>query len=131
MADYALHGALEGTERIQRRVLAYDNGCQYSVNLETRFHQQFPEAPISDLRVSIGKMHLKNHIQDCHWRHSLNYTLGVGRWDGEVVERWWSEANQLAGSTKQMNPGHREDTLNDHINDWNRRKMQGFGEFFS
>ena len=130
MADYALHGALEGSEQVQRRVLAYDIGCQYSINLEARFQKQFPITTVSDLEILVGKMHVRNHVEECHWRCSLNYTPGVGRLDGEVAERWWSEANQLAGSTKQMNPGHREDTLNDHINDWNRRKMQGYGEYF-
>ena len=128
MTDYALHGALQTTQGIRRKVLAYDIGCQYSVNLGDRYKQQFPEVNTSELAVLIGKMHVSNHVDECQWRRSFNYTPAVGRMDGEVAERWWSEANQVAGSTKHMNPGHRDDTLDDVINDWNRRKMQGAGE---
>lgn len=127
MADYALDGALQCTEAIKRKVLAYDIGCQYTVNLRSRFEEQFPKTDVSGLEVLIGKMHVQAHIDSCQWRFSLNYTKGVGRMDGEAVERWWSEANQIAGSTKQMNPGHRDDTLDDCIRDWNRRKVQGQG----
>lgn len=128
MTDYALSGALQNTEKISRKVLAYDIGCQYSVNFAARFKLQFPAMNVDDLSILIGKMHVHSHIQDCQWRFSFNYTNYVGRMDGEEAERFWSECNQLAGSTKQMNPAHRNDTLDDNINDWNRRKMQNQGK---
>lgn len=124
LIDRALFGALQNTEQIRRKVLAYDIGCQYCVNLRARFAQQFPDMQIDDLIVLVGKMHVHNHVDECKWRRSFNYTSGVGRMDGEAAERFWAEMNQLAGSTKQMNPGHRNDILDDSISDWNRRKMQ-------
>lgn len=78
----------------------------------------------------IGKMHGQMHVEACQYCHSLYYTRGVGRTDGEEAERFWAEANQVAGSTKQMNPGHRCDTLDDVINDWNKTKLLQHGTFW-
>ena len=128
MADYALNGALQGSEMIPRKILAYDVGCQYDVNLSTRFTNQFPETNIEGLKVLVGKMHAQGHVSECQWRRSFNYTPKVGRMDGEEAERLWAEINQVAGSTKYMSPGHRDDTLDDSFCDWNRRKMQNLGK---
>lgn len=68
-------------------------------------------------------MHVQNHCEECKYLYSLYFALGVGRLDGEEAERFWAEANQIAGSTKQMNPGHRVDTIDDMINDWNKTKQ--------
>lgn len=73
-------------------------------------------------------MHLQNHCEECQYLFSLYFAIGVGRLDGEEAERFWAEVNQLAGSTKQMNPGHRMDTLDDSINDWNITKLLLLGK---
>lgn len=44
------------------------------------------------------------------------------------MERFWSEVNHAAGSTKQMGHGHRMDTLDDLIDDWNKVKVLNLGE---
>ena len=90
---------------------------------------QFPDTPLKTMKNVIGKMHAHTHLDVCQYRYSLYYTKGVGRTDGEQAERFWSEANQVAGSTKQMNPGNRCDTLDDVINDWNKSKMVHFGAY--
>ncbi|KAJ3477374.1 hypothetical protein NLI96_g10506 [Meripilus lineatus] len=46
---------------------------------------------------------------------------GVGRTDGEGIERDWSGLNSLATSIREMGPGSRHDTLDDHFGDWNFR----------
>jgi hypothetical protein len=48
----------------------------------------------------------------------------MGRTDGERIEGGWSEAKQAGGMTKEMNSGHRHDTLTDFQNDWNWVKTQ-------
>ena len=68
-------------------------------------------------------MHVQNHIEECQYLFSLNYAESVGRLDGEEAERWWSVCNMAAGSTKQMNPGSRMDTLDDMCHDWNINKQ--------
>jgi hypothetical protein len=48
----------------------------------------------------------------------------MGRTDGECIESICGEAKQADEMTKEMNTGHRHDTLNDFFNDWNRGKAQ-------
>ena len=56
---------------------------------------------------------------------------GVGRTDGEGIERNWSEINRVANSTKEMGPGARHDTLDDHFGHHNFRKLVGLGKYQS
>lgn len=121
--DFALRGALEGTERIKRKVLAYDVNCQYCANFLERWAQEFPGYVTEEILFLVGKMHVTSHVEKCQWVYNPNYRKHTGRLDGEEAERFWSEANQAAGSTKQMSPSHRADTLDDHFNDWNRAKI--------
>lgn len=128
LADYSLQGALQNISPDVRRVLGYDIMCQYCVNLRQRWNTEFPGIPLKIDAELIGKMHVQNHVERCIYLHSFNFTKGVGRTDGEEAERFWAEANQLAGSTKQMNPGHRMDSLDDECNDWNKNKSLQLGE---
>jgi len=68
-------------------------------------------------------------IVSCQAPHSLNFKNGVGRTEGEGIERSWSELNRVANSTKEMGPGSRHDTLDDHIGHHNFRKYVGLGTF--
>ena len=54
---------------------------------------------------------------------------GVGRTDGEGIERNWSEINRVANSTKEMGPGARHDTIDDHFGHHNFRKFVGLGKY--
>ena len=54
----------------------------------------------------------------------------MARTDGEDPERWWAHINPVSMSTKEMGPGARLDTLDDHAGAWNWRKITGFGECF-
>ncbi|KAG1736656.1 uncharacterized protein EDB91DRAFT_1249957 [Suillus paluster] len=56
------------------------------------------------VRFFVPKFHLKAHID-------------------ESPERGWSNINRVASSTKEMGPGLRQDTLNDHFGDWNWKKI--------
>lgn len=75
----------------------------------------------------VPKFHLPAHIEECNISFSFNLTRGVGRTDGEAPERGWANINPIAQSTKEMGPGSRRDTLDDHFNDWNWRKIVQFG----
>jgi hypothetical protein len=63
---------------------------------------------------------------ECQNNLSLSYIPGVGRTCGEDVETSWAHTNSLAPSTREMGPGARRETLNDHWNGWNFRKIVGF-----
>jgi hypothetical protein len=51
--------------------------------------------------------------------------------NGEDPERWWAHINPVSMSTREMGPGSRTDTINDHALAWNWRKITNFGEFDS
>ncbi|KAG2126046.1 hypothetical protein DEU56DRAFT_916197 [Suillus clintonianus] len=114
-------------------VISYDIACQWKINLLDRM-TKLPEKmhiPVAVTTTSfmfgIPKFHASAHDDGCSIPHSLNLMPGVGRTDGEGVERNWSEMNRVANSTKEMGPGARHDTLDDHFGHHNWRKFVGLG----
>lgn len=113
-------------------VVSYDIACQWMIHLLTQMTFLAPSLFILDNRVQVSylvpKFHLAAHILDCRNKFSFNYAPGVGRTDGEGVERAWAEINALATSTREMGPGLRRDTLDSHLGDANWRKMTKLGK---
>lgn len=110
---------------------SYDISCQHSKNLRVR-NTMLPEDiqwP-SQLKIDffIPKFHIRAHIPECQLKYSFNLIKGVGRTDGEAPERGWAAINPIANSTKEMGPGNRRDTLDDHFNDYNWSKIITLGE---
>ncbi|KAG1897935.1 uncharacterized protein F5891DRAFT_1129642 [Suillus fuscotomentosus] len=79
------------------------------------------------IKFLVPKFHLAAHIEVCQTEFSFNWTPGVGRTDGEAPERGWANMNRVASSTKEMGPGARRDTLNDHFGDSNWKKVTALG----
>lgn len=138
--DFIVFSSIRNTA-IRHLLVLYDIACQWERNLWKHRHKALPlflQIDTSTLRVdtAIPKNHINGHKAACHITYSLNFRTGVGRTDGEGIERDWSVINQAAGSTKQMTEGARHDTLDDMWGDWNYRKVfgmrkqQAFG-FFS
>ncbi|PPQ98101.1 hypothetical protein CVT26_003271 [Gymnopilus dilepis] len=125
--------SLQRIRYFRRIVETYDVACQYYVHLRARFESSFPDlADVIDLMyLLVPKKHLDGHIDRCKYRFSLNYTDGVGRSHGEGIEPSWAESKQSGGSTRQMNHGHRHDTINDLHNYWNWNKLRGLGRSLS
>lgn len=128
--DYALHAALQAHADLDFIVISYDVACQYNKHVWERFSTQWPELEVLKDKVSflVPKMHLMAHKGNCQYTQSFNFTKHVGRTDGEQTERNWSIGNANAGSTREMNAGHRHDTLNDHNNSFNFGKVRTIGE---
>ena len=112
-----------------RLVISYDIACQWRKNLFERMTEYPEEMRLqSDLEVEVGipNWHVNGHGMECQNNLSLSYIPGVGRTCGEDVETSWAHTNSLAPSTREMGPGARRETLNDHWNGWNFRKIVGF-----
>jgi hypothetical protein len=91
-----------------------------------------PEMRIPDrtkIDVAIPAWHINGHGITCRNNFNLTYMEGVGRTVGEDVETIWAGTNPLAPSVREMGPAARHDTLNDHWNGWNFRKIVGFGMY--
>ncbi|KAG2338018.1 hypothetical protein BDR05DRAFT_978303 [Suillus weaverae] len=117
--DYLFFSSMHSSQDIHVLNISYDIACQCNKNLWSRMstfpHQLFP------------KFHLPAHIASCQTKFSFNFTKGVGRTDGEAPERGWADINPIATSTRAMGPGSRRDTLDDHFNDWNWKKVCTMG----
>ncbi|KAJ3555786.1 hypothetical protein NP233_g12126 [Leucocoprinus birnbaumii] len=132
--DYALAHAL-GEEALQQRwiMVSYDIWCQYHVNLSRRFREHFPrlEEAVSKMRGAVPKMHIEKHKWECQINHSFVYKPYSAMTYGEGIESTWSEQNHAASSTKELNEGHRHDTLDDFNGYWNWCKVIKIGSSLS
>jgi hypothetical protein len=54
--------------------------------------------------------------------------MGSGHVDGEILETLWSQLNLISGSTRGMSTSHRQEVLDDHMNDSNWKKLVKIGK---
>jgi hypothetical protein len=114
-------------------VISYDIACQWSKHLPNRvntYGTEFGSGTFGNRSTTfaVPKAHLPVHQDTCKWRYSFNLLPRVGRTDGEAPERGWAAMNAMAGSTKEMGPGSRRDTLDDHFGFYNWRKVTSLGK---
>lgn len=128
--DFILFCALLGFTLLWLTI-SYDIACQWQKTLLARI-SKLPEAlqlPMKDIKwqCALPVWHAGSHEEDCRNTHSLSVKQGVGKSDGEGVERTWSILNPAAYHTKDMGIGNREDHLNDKIDSHNFLKNIGLG----
>ncbi|KAJ6486562.1 hypothetical protein C8R47DRAFT_979565, partial [Mycena vitilis] len=129
--DYMFFRSIKGSA-LMRFFISYDIACQWHLDIWNRMIK-YQDATITIdgagkfMTFLVPKFHLPAHIEACNLKYSFNLTRDVGQTDGEAPERGWANANPLARSTKEMGPGSRRDTLDDHFNDWNHKKIVALG----
>jgi hypothetical protein len=129
--DFIILAALVGI-MLLRIVLTYDIACQWSKNFHKRMEEFPPEMQISEttkVDVAVPSWHINGHGESCRNNFNLSYMEGAARTVGEDVETIWAGTNPLAPSIREMGPAARHDTLNDHWNGWNFRKVVQFRTF--
>jgi len=128
--DYLFLLSLSHQELI-RVIVSYDIACQWSRNLwdcmKTYHHRLHLDTTGWKIIFLVQKFHLPAHVSKCQTAFSFNFTPQVGRTDGEAPECGWADINPVAASTREMGPGSRRDTLDDHFGDWNWKKVVAFG----
>jgi hypothetical protein len=126
--DFIVLSTLAGV-KLPRVILPYDIGCQYLQNF-TRRMEEFPDDmkidPNTQIDIGIPGWHINGHGPDCKANFNLSFMDGIGQTCGEEVETTWAHTNVLSASVWEMGPGARHETLNDHWNGWNFRKIVGF-----
>lgn len=129
--DYALAQVLWNANDLRWIMFSYDIWCSYHANMKKRFSKHFPQAAklLDRMRGAIPKMHIKNHIEACQLLWAFNYIVHSGQTCGKLIETGWSEGNKAAGSTKEMNDGHRHDILDEYHGYWNWTKTHRLGTF--
>ncbi|KAJ3964660.1 hypothetical protein EV361DRAFT_873830 [Lentinula raphanica] len=129
--DYAFGSFLRHHDPALTKVVSYDIACQWHKNLVRRV-RSLPSLVSWDLSLhkiffAIPKLHIHGHQLSCQLNFSLNWLWGAGRTDGEGVERPWAHLGPIASSTRDMGPGSRHGTMNDHFGHWNWVKLTGLG----
>ncbi|KAJ7483696.1 hypothetical protein B0H11DRAFT_1723311 [Mycena galericulata] len=112
--------------------ISYDIACQWQKNLAER-NKKLPERIRLDLenvevQCGLPVWHASSHERECSNKNSLNFLIGVGKSDGEGVERTWADLNPAAFHTKEMGIGNRADTLEDKIDSPNFLKNLTHGD---
>ena len=75
----------------------------------------------------IGLFHVHGHQQECFYHFATYFIPGTVVVDGEVLERLWSVLNLVSQSTWTTTLSHRAETLDDHMNDNNWKKLVEMG----
>jgi hypothetical protein len=123
--DYSLCQALQRVEVIKKVLFIYDIGCEWGKHFWDRVEASNYLRLDKDLEIitTVGKFHLGAHIKECFALFSLNFVQGVGQLDGEILESLWSTLGKAASHTRGMSQAHRQEVLDNHMNDSNWKKM--------
>ncbi|KAK7012748.1 CxC2 domain-containing protein [Favolaschia claudopus] len=129
--DFIVMSALMGFGLLLLTI-SYDIACQWKINLKERM-PAMPEKlrlPLDKIQVQYGLpvWHAGSHNDVCQHENSLSYRVGVGRTDGEGIERTWSRLNPAAYSTKDAGTGVRADALEAKVDNNNFLKNLGQGD---
>jgi hypothetical protein len=129
--DYSICQALKRFPQHQRALIIYDICCQWIIHFRERVSEsEFLELWDSiEITGAVGKFHLAAHIPECFPKYTLNFIEGAGELDGEILETLWSPMDLVAGLTQGMSVAHRQEVLNDYMNDSNWRKIIRIGKF--
>ncbi|KAL0566047.1 hypothetical protein V5O48_015965 [Marasmius crinis-equi] len=129
--DYAISASQQHSDPALTRVLSYDICCQYRINFFDRLAQVPPQLQMQvhpdRWRFVVPKLHIKGHGRDCQEEFAFHLLFGGGQTDGEGIERQWASLGPIGTSTREMGPGHRRDTVDDHIGAWGWRKVVALG----
>ncbi|KAK6988081.1 CxC2 domain-containing protein [Favolaschia claudopus] len=129
--DWIVLAALAGFSLLWLTI-SYDIGCQWKLHFPERMKQLPREMhlPLQDINIQFGLpvWHAASHNEDCQNQNSLSFRPGVGRSDGEGVERTWSGLNPAALSTKDAGTGVRADAMEAKIDNHNYLKNVGQGD---
>lgn len=131
--DYVLSQSLQRLGGIPLVIVLYDVMCQYWKNLKKRVDQS-PHLHLDPdlvMHKGIGLFHVHGHKDECMPMFAPTYIPGAGNVDGEILETLWAPIEKVSGSTRSMTASHRQETLDDHMNDSNWKKLVGMGKSIS
>lgn len=112
----------------------YDIFCQWRIHLSDRLaasNGTLTLPPGVEIDGGIGLFHVHGHADQCYHRYASYFITGTAIVDGEVLETLWSALNQVSRSTRTATLPHREEILDDHMNDNNWCKLVNMSELSS
>ena len=127
--DFAFVSAMNHIPALLLILLLYDIMCQYWVHFLTRISGYLDLKAPFEIKRGIGLFHVHGHIKECYPRYAPTFIPGAGMIDGEVIETLWNTLNHTASSARAMSWYHRQEYLDAHMADSNRKKLQRMGSF--
>ncbi|KAI0708306.1 hypothetical protein C8Q76DRAFT_770330 [Earliella scabrosa] len=123
--DYCLCQVILFFQTLYLLLILYDIWCHYCVHLMRRFERSPSLHMPADLTVmgGIDQFHVHGHIRECYPRYSPNFIPGAGVQDGDVLETLWINVNEISTSTRGMSDGHRQESIDDIMEDSNWNKL--------
>lgn len=115
-------------------MLTYDIACQYKKNAVSRPKpDSFAAFDFSRLKFATPMWHGNAHKILCEAMNSIKYKWGVGRTDGEGIERLWALLNAIAYATREQQPGARYDDIEDKLDNmaWQKNITMGMSVLLS
>jgi hypothetical protein len=111
--------------RCQAALIIYDICCQWYKHFRERISESEWLEMWENIVITpaVGKWHLAAHVRECFSRFSLNFIEGSAQVDGEILETLWSGLDLVAGITQAMSVAHRQEVLDDYMNDSNWKKL--------
>ena len=127
--DYALQQVVHFLYGIQHLFILYDIWCFYGIHLKDRFKDSpgLGLPPNLIIEGGIDQFHVHGHIPQCYPRYSPNFIPGVGIQVSDIIETLWTKMNDISNSTRGMSSGHRQEYLDDQMNDSNWNKLTRHG----
>ncbi|KAJ7470051.1 hypothetical protein B0H11DRAFT_1730903 [Mycena galericulata] len=131
--DYIFLSALAGVA-VVLLAISYDIACQWKIHLPERAKKIAATTPIMtdledfEIQYALPVWHAVAHEIGCQTQNSLSFTEGVGRTDGEGIERTWAILNPIGFSTKEMGDGARHDQIENKVDHLNFEKNIGQGD---
>lgn len=96
--------------------ITYDIACQYKINWLKRVEAlpaDLHAFAVTNILWALPVWHGTVHEIACETANSLKFQVGVGKTDGEGIERKWAAMNPMSYITKEEQPGARHDDLED------------------
>ncbi|KAF8265897.1 hypothetical protein EI94DRAFT_1702128 [Lactarius quietus] len=120
--EVALNFNMEG---IQAALISYNVMCQWSVHMMDRVNgSTYLKLPDNlKLKLVIGLFHIHGHQDTCLARYSPSFIKGGWQIDIETIETLWAPLNEITRSTRGMSTSHRQEVIDDHMNDSNWKKL--------
>ena len=130
--DYSLCQALQfsNISEIESIVIYYDVNCMYSKSLPLRVKRSPFLNIMEHIKITpgIGLLHVAEHKPECTPRYAPTFIRSAGQVAGEIIESLWSGLNRCASATRTASDANRAETLDDHMNENNWRKLVNIGK---
>ncbi|KAJ7049303.1 hypothetical protein C8F01DRAFT_1002465 [Mycena amicta] len=131
--DYIVLATLQD-ELVKCITISYDIACHWQVLLPVRADRIRERGELTTdlskykMQFALPVWHASAHEINCRSKNTLSHAYGVGKTDGEGIERTWSLLNPIGWSTKEMGEGARHDAIEDKIDHLNFEKNVGQGK---